>query len=174
MELDNLYFFTATITQWRKLIRPDKYKDILIESLAYLVKSKKLKVYGFVIMPNHIHVIWELLDYNGKEKPYASFMKFTSHTIQMDLRLHHPQVLEMFRVNTDSRTYNFWQRDSLSIDLYTPEVIYQKLDYIHNNPCQGKWMLAKSPMEYKYSSANYYETGVDEFGFISHIGDRLQ
>jgi putative transposase len=159
MELVNLYFFTATINEWYKLLKPDKYKDILIESLSYLVKSDKLKVYGFVIMPNHIHIIWELLKYNGKEKPHASFMKYTSHTIQADLRLYHPQVLELFRVSADSRMYNFWQRDSLAIDLYTPEVVFQKLDYIHNNPCQGKWMLVESPIRYKYSSANYYETG---------------
>jgi putative transposase len=47
MELDNLYFFTATITQWRNLLKPDKYKDILIDSLCFLVKARKLNVYGF-------------------------------------------------------------------------------------------------------------------------------
>jgi hypothetical protein len=29
----------------------------------------------------------------------------------------------------------------------------QKLDYIHNNPLQPKWQLAKAPEEYFYSSA---------------------
>jgi hypothetical protein len=69
--------------------------------------------------------------------------------------------------------YQFWKRNSLPIILYTPEVIYQKLDYIHNNPVQGKWMLANSPIEYKYSSAKFYETGIDDFGFLTHIGDRI-
>jgi REP element-mobilizing transposase RayT len=53
-------------------LTPDKYKDILIDSLKYLVKIGKIKVYGFVIMPNHIHLIWELLDLNGKESPHSS------------------------------------------------------------------------------------------------------
>jgi putative transposase len=124
-------------------------------------------------MPNHIHVVWELLDLNGKEMPHASFMKYTSHRFQKDLRDFHPNVLEVFKVNTDTRIYHFWQRDSLPIHLYTPKVIHQKLDYIHNNPCQGKWMLAESPIHYKYSSAIFYETGIDDFGFLSHIGERL-
>jgi len=34
-------------------------------------------------------------------------------------------------------------------------------------------MLAESPIHYKYSSAIFYETGIDDFGFLSHIGERL-
>ncbi|WP_246343618.1 transposase [Adhaeribacter radiodurans] len=130
-------------------------------------------VYGFVIMPNHLHLIWEFTQLNGKELPHASFMKFTSHQILIDLKKFHPEVLPYFEVSLKTRKYQFWQRDSLPIHLYSPSVIFQKLDYIHNNPVQGKWLLAASPLEYKYSSASFYETGVDEFGFLTHIGERL-
>ncbi|HSZ26133.1 MAG TPA: hypothetical protein VK766_10455 [Cytophagaceae bacterium] len=173
MDFNTLYYYTSTIKDWKKLLSPDKYKDIIINSLRYLVEHKKIAVYGFVIMPNHIHLIWELLEMNGKEKPNASFKKFTSHEIQKDLRKNHVKVLEMFKVDIETRNYHFWKRNPLPVILYTPEVIYQKLDYIHNNPVQGKWMLAKSPIEYKYSSARFYETGIDEFGFLTHIGDRI-
>jgi putative transposase len=173
MDFNSLYFFTSTIIDWKKLLAPDKYKDIIITSLKYLVEHQKIVVYGFVIMPNHIHLIWELLIMNGKEKPNASLMKFTAHKIQEDLCRYHPHILELFKVDSSSRKYNFWQREGWPVTLYTPEVIYQKLDYIHNNPVQGKWMLVNSPIEYKYSSARFYETGIDEFGFLTHIGDRL-
>lgn len=33
-------------------------------------------------MPSHIHVYWEILEMNGKEKPSASFLKHTSHQMQ--------------------------------------------------------------------------------------------
>jgi len=66
MELNKLYFYTATIIGWKHLLKPDKYKDVIIDSLKYLIKIKKIVVYGFVIMPNHIHLIWELLELNGK------------------------------------------------------------------------------------------------------------
>ena len=173
MELRQMYFFTATITRWRNLLKPDKYKLILLESLANLVSRKKIAVYAYVIMPNHIHLIWELLEMNGKESPHSSFMKYTSHQIQKDLRLHHPTILELFRVDLETRDYHFWQRDALPILLHSPEVVSQKINYVHNNPLQEKWQLATSPEEYKFSSSNYYETGIDEFGFLTHIGDRL-
>lgn len=171
MELGRLYFFTATITKWRKLLNADKYKDIIIGSLLHLAKQGKIEVHCFVIMPNHVHIIWKMIELNGKEMPHASFMKFTSHQMQKDLRVNSPKLLEQFRVETETRKYHFWQRDSLAIVLYTPKVIYQKLDYIHKNPCVGKWELAESPAQYKYSSASFYETEIDEFGFLTHISE---
>lgn len=173
MDLEKLYFFTATILHWKPLLQNDKYKNIIIESLRNLIERKKIKVYGYVIMPNHIHLIWELLEMNGKEMPHASFMKFTSHQIQKDLKENHPEILNEFVVNRTSREYQYWQRDSLPILLYTPSVTMQKLNYIHNNPLQNKWQLASTPEEYPYSSAAYYKHGVDPFGIISHIGEWL-
>ena len=41
----------------------------------------------------------------------------------------------------------------------------QKMNYIHYNPVKAG--LCGNPEEYKYSSAKFYETGVDEFGFIT-------
>ena len=173
MELNKIYFYTASILNWSHLLELDKYKDVIIDSLKYLVDHRKLKVYGFVIIPNHIHLIWEMLELNGKEMPHASFMKYTSHVIQKYLKENHQNILELFKVQKIEGKYQFWQREALPVWLYTPEVIYQKLDYIHNNPCQGKWMLADSPILYRYSSASFYEMGNKEFPFLSHIGDRL-
>ena len=55
------YFFTATILEWKHLLKPDKYKDIIIKSLLYLSEQNKVKVFGLVIMPNHIHLIYSPL-----------------------------------------------------------------------------------------------------------------
>ncbi|MEO7312706.1 MAG: hypothetical protein ABIX01_20135 [Chitinophagaceae bacterium] len=53
-------YFTATILEWKPLLKPDKYKDIITGSLAFLVKENRVKVNGFVIMINHIHLIWQV------------------------------------------------------------------------------------------------------------------
>lgn len=36
-------------------------------------------MFSFVIMPNHIHLIWRINEMNGEESPHASFLKFTAH-----------------------------------------------------------------------------------------------
>jgi len=172
MELGEIYFYTATITKWRNLLEPEKYKQVILDSLHYLVKCRKIAVYGFVIMPNHIHLIWELLEVNGKEYPHASFMKYTSHLIQKDLRINHPEELERYKVDFTTRQYHFWQMNSLSIRLCTYKVFLQKLTDIHNNPLHEKWQLAETPEKYHFSSADFYMTGKDKFEFLTHLSER--
>jgi putative transposase len=53
-------FFTATINEWHHLLRDDAVKDIIIGSLRFLVNAKRVNVYGFVIMSNHLHLIWRI------------------------------------------------------------------------------------------------------------------
>lgn len=44
MYLNEVYFWTSTIYQWKHLLKQDKYKEILIDSLANLTERKKIKV----------------------------------------------------------------------------------------------------------------------------------
>lgn len=172
MRLGEVYFFTATILHWKNLLKPNKYKTIIIDSLKYLVNKGKIKVYGFVIMPNHVHFIWEMIEANGKEMPNASFTKHTGHQFLEDLRENHPHLLPFFKVDSSTRSHHFWQRNSLPFPLTNEEVLIQKLNYIHNNPLQEKWMLAESPENYEFSSAKFYLTEIDKFGILSHWKDR--
>lgn len=41
----------------------------------------------------------------------------------------------------------------------TAKFTYQKLLYIHNNPCSGKWNLSPDITKYEHSSARYYISG---------------
>ena len=41
----------------------------------------------------------------------------------------------------------------------TARFAYQKLIYMHNNPCAGKWKLVEDITKYQHSSARYYITG---------------
>ena len=159
-------FFTATILEWKYLLKPDKYKDVIIESLQFLVKHKKITLYAFVIMTNHIHLIWQTLQGKTPKQIQHSFLKYTAQQIKFDLIEHHPLVLERFRVDAKDRTYQFWERNSLGVDLYTHAVFMQKLHYIHWNPVKAG--LCTLPEEYYYSSAKFYWTGVDEFNMLTH------
>jgi putative transposase len=124
IEIGNVYFWTATINNWIKLLEPDIVKQIIIDSLLYLSQKKKIEVYAFVIMPNHIHLIWKINEKNG-----------------------------------------------LAFHLFKRETALQKLDYIHNNPLAEHWQLCTDPIKYYYSSARFYDTGVDDFKFLRHIID---
>ena len=173
VEIGKIYFWTATINNWNKLLREDEVKEIIISSLKYLSAKRKIEVYAFVIMPNHVHFVWQMLEMNGKEMPHTSFLKFTAHSFKKYLKTNKPEDLKFFVVEAENKEYEFWQRDSLAFELTKKETILQKIDYIHYNPTDEKWKLCIDPVDYYYSSAKFYDSGVDDFGFLKHIGDVL-
>ena len=173
MEYDKVYFWTDTIKDWNPILSQDKYKEIIISSWRELVKRGMVIVYGFVIMPNHLHVIWELKEPNGKEMPHASFNKFTSHKILSILKSCDALLMMKFKVNEQERSYRIWQRDPLAILMDSRNKLEQKLNYLHCNPMQERWNLAESPENYHWSSALYYGCGIDRFGFLTHYADRF-
>lgn len=143
MELDTVYFYTSTILKWNKLLLEDEYKDIIMSSLQHLVKTRKVLIYGFVIMPNHIHLLWEMKKKNGKEMPHASFAKYTGHDFLKKLREDKNPILDEFVVDSSTRMHHFWQRNSLPFEITNEQTLLQKLLYIHNNPLQEHWAFLK-------------------------------
>ena len=77
-------------------------------------------------------------------------------------------LLIQLKVKAADRQQQVWERNSLSIELWSEKIFIQKLNYIHDNPVQNKWKLAELPEQYKYSSALFYENGVDEFALLKH------
>ena len=165
---ESIYFTTATTYKWIQLLQKDEYKDILISSLKFLKENNRLYVFAFVIMPNHLHIIWTTYENAGKETAYASFFKFTSNQFLKKLKKEDPELLKKFLVNKKDREHQFWDRNTLDIEILSDEMFDQKLNYIHNNPLQPQWDLVEYPTDYKYSSAKYYEEGDDEFGILTN------
>lgn len=163
------YFYTETILNFQYLLQSDELKKIIVSSWQYLVSYKFVEINGFVIMPNHIHIIWKILQLNGKENLSGSFSKYTSHCFKKYLQHNNTNLLQHYSVNKIDRKFQFWQRDPLAIGLSSEDNLVQKLEYIHNNPIQEKWKLAILPEDYKWSSATFYKTGFDEFGILKHF-----
>ena len=159
-------FYTATILEWKPQLKYDKYKNVVIETLRILVNEKRINLYAFVIMSNHMHLIWQPLNDFTPEKIQHSLLSFTAHQFKADLEVNHPHVLSHFKVKAKDRNFQFWERNSLGVDLFNEAVFVQKLDYIHWNPVKAG--LCNLPEQYYYSSAKFYEYGVDDFGMLTH------
>ena len=165
--IGEIYFWTATIHKWLHLLESDLNKQLIIGYLKKLTDDGLITVYAFVMMPNHIHLVWQQNKLNGKETPKSSLLKYTGHEFLKQLKAESKSYL--YEVNAANKKHEIWQRDSLGIEIYSVKVAKQKIDYIHNNPVNGKWQLAKDYLSYHYSSARFYETGIDEFGFLRNI-----
>lgn len=165
------YFYTLTVENFKHLLADDYMKSIIIESWQYLVNERLVEIYGYVIMPNHLHLIWRMMGSNGKETPAGSFAKYTAHRFLKHLEKHNPVALSFYTSDKRDRKHQFWKRDPLAIPITRDSILTQKLEYIHNNPVREKWNLSIYPEDYRWSSARYYTDGVDEFGIVTHFRD---
>lgn len=159
-------YFTATIYEWQPILVDDMHKNIIIESLQYLVNDKRIELNAFVVMSNHIHLIWQHLAGFTSSNVQASFMKYTAQQLKRSLIKNKPNILDMFKVNKYDREYQIWKREPLSIELLNESMFKQKLEYIHHNPVKAG--LCTVPEEYYYSSARFYVDGINSFGMLKH------
>ena len=124
MNFSELYldYFTGTILEWKHLLKPDKYQYIIISSLQFLVNEKRIVPYGFVIMSNHIHLIWQIQQGHLPKDIQQSFMKYTSRMITKYPRNNHSSVIVKFLVKASDIQYQVWERNPLRVALWNQHV----------------------------------------------------
>ena len=130
------------------------------------LKSKGNYIISYVIMPNHIHLLIGLRN-TGKNlnNIVGNGKHFIAYEIVNRLRAQSKeQILEQMAegVNDTDRKrgklHEVWEDSFDWKECRSKELVMQKINYIHNNPCKGKWKLAESPVDYLHSSAKYYLT----------------
>ncbi len=158
-------FFTATILEWKFLLLNDKYKDLIVGSLRYLVEKQKIQLFAFAIMNNHMHLLWHVNLPFKREDVQRDFLKFTAQMIIMDLKITQPDLLNEYYVGSKDRKYQIWERNPLTVNIWDEGIIIQKIEYIHQNPVKAG--LCTYADEYRYSSASFYSKGIDPFEMLT-------
>ncbi|GAC1306078.1 MAG: transposase [Mucilaginibacter sp.] len=157
---DELYFVTLTVTDWIDVFTRRLYNDFIIENLAWNQQHKRLNIYAYVIMTNHIHLVANVTDGSlgnvlGHFKTYTSkgLFEMIKTNAQESRREWMIKAFERAgKYNPLNENHQFWQNGNYPVLLYSPAVIDQKIDYIHENPVKAGFV--GSADEYWYSSAN--------------------
>jgi putative transposase len=157
---DELYFVTLTVTNWIDIFTRRLYSDLIINNLIHCQQHKKLNIYAYVLMTNHLHMVanvenGKLSDVLRDFKTYTSkeLFKTINSNIQESRREWLIKALEYAGKNNDlNKNHQIWQNGNYPVLLYSPTVIQQKIDYIHDNPVRAGFV--GSAHEYWYSSAN--------------------
>jgi len=78
IEIGKIFFWTATINNWYHLLAEDVTKQIILDSFSNLSSRKKITVYASVIMPNHVHFIWQTNELNGRNSTRFFFKIYST------------------------------------------------------------------------------------------------
>ena len=148
-------------------------KKIVGDSLLWMHQNNRARTHGFVIMPNHIHLLWSRYQNFMKRKKEPKLLSYTGYAFKKHLQIEHPGILNQYLSTQKACQFHFWERRSRTIEVMSRRIAEQKLDYIHFNPISGRWRLASSPEGYFYSSASYYILNKSSFSFVTHYMDYI-
>ncbi|MGN6399081.1 MAG: transposase [Flavisolibacter sp.] len=161
-----IYFITFTCHGWLPLIEKAGGYSALYNFFEVL-KTKGHSITAYVIMPNHVHL---LLHYTGEgcllNTLIGNGKRFMAYEIIKKLKEKGEEtLLKTLKEGVQAKDREKGQlhvvwKDSFEVkQCRTKAFLLQKLQYLHNNPVSGKWMLAPSSVEYLHSSARFYYSG---------------
>jgi len=160
---EGIYFFTMTVVDWVDVFTRRLYSDIIIDSIKHCQETKGLVVHAYVIMPSHVHMIASTKNGDDLSAIIRDMKKFTSKKIvqqiqdeatesRRDWMLHRFEYAGKYLERI--KNFKFWQDGNQPKECMTNEFIWQKLNYIHNNPVEAG--IVFEPWQYVYSSAGDY------------------
>ena len=160
------YFISFTCHKWLPLFELVKGYDLVYTWFDVLKQHCHL-VTGFVIMPNHIHV---MIAFRKTAKCINKIVgdgkRFIAYAIIQRLKekgavklLRELEKAVCYSDQKRGKRHEIWEDSFDWKECRNRSFTSQKLNYMHDNPCTGKWMLAENPADYIHSSARYYITG---------------
>jgi putative transposase len=157
-----VHFITFAVAEWVDVFTRKEYWDIVLESIKYCQDNKGLLLHCWCIMSNHLHLIISAKNHDLSDI-LRDFKKFTSKQIikAIEENQHESRrdwMLRVFReqgeMNSRNKNYQFWRQNNQPQELYSPAFVFQKMNYIHNNPVGAG--IIERPEHYLYSSAKDY------------------
>jgi putative transposase len=172
------YFISFAVVEWVDVFTRKEYKDLLVTNLKYCQQEKGLELFAWCIMSNHVHLIARAKEGFLLQDIIRDFKKYTSKLLIKTIQANRQESRKDWMIgifsksgkqNSANQDYQFWRQDNHPIEVWSEDVIHQKLVYLHNNPVVEGYV--NKAEEYLYSSARdyYYDKncGLLEIKFIT-------
>jgi putative transposase len=150
------YFMTWTIVGWLPLLTRTEATDIIFDSWKFLQRERDFNLLAYVILENHLHLIAAAPNLPAAIKNSKSF---TARELVELLKQRQARTLlrALAALKLKSKLqsqHQVWQEGSHPKRISSPEMMWQKLEYLHNNPVVRGYI--DDPIHWRYSSARNY------------------
>jgi putative transposase len=150
------YFITSTIVDWIPVFNNKNNIDALINAFKHAQKEKQFIILGYVIMPEHFHMVCicdKLIKTIQSIKSYTAKRIIETYVSEKNY-----EILNRFKkTKKEYKTvshYQVWQEGFMPKAIISDKMFGQKINYLHYNPV--KRGLVKRIEEYEFSSARDY------------------
>lgn len=146
-----LFFVTFNVHNRRPIFKDEQYCRAFLTQLQDLRRSSALLLIAFVLMPDHVHIVFNPAQ--GKVKSAMTNLKSLSGKRFIELA-----PIDYFRTTCGEN--QVWQESFHSLPLWSGWMVRQKINYLHANPVVAK--LCATAEEYPWSSfRSFYREEAD-------------
>jgi len=166
-DLYEVYFCTVVCHKWLPLFEESKTYYSVYRWFEHL-KRDGCFVLGYVIMPNHFHVLLypthsgtTINKFVGEGKRFMAYDMVKALKKQGKGKILSILAQDVERAErARGKKHQVFQLSFDARKCYDIKMIEQKLTYIHHNPVRGKWNLVTDFAKFEHSSASFYELGI--------------
>ena len=134
------HFVTFCCYHRRRLLATDESRRIFESALERVRRSYRLYVYGYVVMPEHVHLLLS----EPPQDTLADALKSLKQGVSR-------------RLIGDAD--HFWQKRYYDLNIRNYPQFVEKRRYIHRNPAKAG--LCERPEDWEWSSFRHYATGCE-------------
>jgi len=150
------HFLTCTVVAWLPIFSRPPFVDIVLDSWRFLQRERGVRIFGYVILENHLH--W-IASADGLSERLGQFKSYTARRIIDEMeRRGFSTLLEELRYfklrHKIDQAYQLWQEGSHPQQIDGEEMMGQKLEYMHGNPLRRGYV--DEDVHWRYSSARNY------------------
>ncbi len=163
--LNHLHYLTASTYRRARVFDSERFRRHFVRALADLRRSLGFKILGYVLMPEHFHLlIWPGAK-GDPSKIIQSLKERAAIFILKNLRENQQhawcrKTLKRLTLPATVRRHGphrVWQRRFYDLNVWGEKKRREKLNYMHGNPV--KRGLVSSPDQWPRSSFRYYYLG---------------
>ena len=136
------HFITFSCYQRSPFLNPPEAKKTFVAALERVRRTYELRVFGYVIMPEHVHLLLS----EPQRGTLADAIKSLKQGVSRRLI---------------GEAEHFWLKRYYDFNVRDYDQFLEKLRYIHRNPV--KRGLCGSPEDWEWSSFRHYATGLEGY-----------
>ena len=146
------HFVTFCCYHRHRLFTTDASCRVFESALERVRRSYRLYVYGYVVMPEHVHLLLSEPQRDTLAEALKSLKQGVSHRLLGSLPLKP-------KTGLSGAPEHFWQKRYYDFNIRKYGQFVEKLRYIHRNPL--KQGLCDRPENWHWSSFRHYATGAE-------------
>ena len=150
------HFVTCTILHWLPIFTRKESVQIILDCLKFLQEKDELKLYAYVVLENHLHMV---VQSNDLEKSMKSFKQYTAKALLELLKKENVKtILEQLqfykKAHHKTTDYQVWEEGYQPKLMQTDTMMISKIKYIHENLVKRGYV--DEEIHWRYSSARDY------------------